>query len=70
MRLNIGNRAPQLERGEPAGERPRGLPARGIASEEVVCQRVGQDLGVQLTGHHEVLIPLLCWAVLEQLDAG
>jgi hypothetical protein len=23
--------------------------------------------GVQLTGHHEILIPLLCWAVLEQL---
>src|SRR5213083_456061 len=25
--------------------------------------------GIQLTGHHEILIPLLCWAVLEQLDA-
>lgn len=25
--------------------------------------------GVQLTGHHEILIPLLCWAVLERLDA-
>src|SRR5438876_2106227 len=25
--------------------------------------------GVQLTGHHELLIPLLCWAVLAQLDA-
>lgn len=24
--------------------------------------------GVQLTGHHELLIPLLCWAVLNQLD--
>lgn len=24
--------------------------------------------GIQLTGHHEILIPLLCWAVLEQLD--
>src|SRR5207248_2772125 len=23
--------------------------------------------GVQLTGHHEILIPLLCWAVLQQL---
>jgi hypothetical protein len=23
--------------------------------------------GVQLTGHHEILLPLLCWAVLEQL---
>ena len=25
--------------------------------------------GIQLTGHHEILIPLLCWAVLERLDA-
>ncbi len=25
--------------------------------------------GVQLTGHHELLIPLLCWAVLAHLDA-
>ncbi len=25
--------------------------------------------GVQLTGHHEILIPLLCWAVIERLDA-
>jgi hypothetical protein len=25
--------------------------------------------GIQLTGHHEILIPLLCWAVLNQLDA-
>ncbi len=25
--------------------------------------------GVQLTGHHEILIPLLCWAVLHRLDA-
>ena len=24
--------------------------------------------GIQLTGHHELLIPLLCWAVLEHLD--
>jgi hypothetical protein len=26
--------------------------------------------GIQLTGHHELLIPLLCWAVLDRLDAG
>jgi len=25
--------------------------------------------GVMLTGHHEILLPLLCWAVVEQLDA-
>ena len=28
----------------------------------------GGGRGIQLTGHHELLIPLLCWAVLEQLD--
>ncbi|HXF96478.1 MAG TPA: hypothetical protein VNI61_10310 [Gemmatimonadales bacterium] len=26
--------------------------------------------GIQLTGHHEILFPLLCWGVLEQLDDG
>jgi hypothetical protein len=26
--------------------------------------------GIQLTGHHEILIPLLCWAVLRRLDDG
>jgi len=26
--------------------------------------------GVQLTGHHEILIPLLAWAVLRELDAS
>lgn len=25
--------------------------------------------GIQLTGHHEILIPLLCWAVVQRLDA-
>jgi len=25
--------------------------------------------GIQLTGHHEILIPLLAWAVLRALDA-
>jgi len=25
--------------------------------------------GIMLTGHHEVLFPLLCWGVLERLDA-
>jgi len=24
--------------------------------------------GIMLTGHHELLLPLLCWAVLERLD--
>jgi len=24
--------------------------------------------GIQLTGHHEIVIPLLCWAVLQRLD--
>ncbi len=26
--------------------------------------------GVQLTGHHEILLPLLCWAVLDQLETS
>jgi hypothetical protein len=30
---------------------------------------LGGGRGIQLTGHHEILIPLLCWAVLERLDA-
>ena len=25
--------------------------------------------GVQLTGHHEILFPLLCWGVLQRMDA-
>src|SRR5262249_8568787 len=24
--------------------------------------------GIQLTAHHELLIPLICWAVLDRLD--
>ena len=30
---------------------------------------LGGGRGIQLTGHHEILIPLLVWAVLRQLDA-
>ena len=26
--------------------------------------------GYQLTGHHEVMIPLLVWGVLDRLDGG
>lgn len=29
----------------------------------------GGGVGIQLTGHHEIMIPLLVWAVLECLDA-
>jgi len=29
---------------------------------------LGGGKGILLTGHHELLIPLLCWAVLHQLD--
>ncbi len=29
----------------------------------------GGGRGIQLTGHHEILLPLLCWAVLQRLDA-
>jgi hypothetical protein len=28
---------------------------------------LGGGRGVQLTGHHEILVPLLCWGVLAQL---
>jgi hypothetical protein len=30
---------------------------------------LGGGRGVQLTGHHEILIPLLAWAVLRELEA-
>ncbi|HYK83641.1 MAG TPA: hypothetical protein VEU55_10910 [Gemmatimonadales bacterium] len=30
---------------------------------------VGGGRGIQLTGHHEVLLPLLCWALVCELDA-
>ena len=30
---------------------------------------LGGGWGVQLTGHHEIMIPLLTWAVLHELDA-
>jgi hypothetical protein len=26
--------------------------------------------GIQLTGHHEILLPLICWGVCDQLDAS
>jgi hypothetical protein len=29
----------------------------------------GGGRGIQLTGHHEILIPLICWGVLLRLDA-
>lgn len=29
---------------------------------------MGGGRGVQLTGHHEILVPLLCWGVLYELD--
>jgi hypothetical protein len=28
---------------------------------------LGGGRGVQITGHHEILVPLLCWGVLAQL---
>jgi hypothetical protein len=30
---------------------------------------LGGGRGIQLTGHHEILVPLLCWGVLERLAA-
>lgn len=31
---------------------------------------LGDGRGIQLTGHHEILIPLLTWAVLRELEAA
>jgi hypothetical protein len=30
----------------------------------------GGGTGIQLTGHHEIMLPMLVWGVLEALDAG
>ncbi|HEX5832169.1 MAG TPA: hypothetical protein VFY16_14395 [Gemmatimonadaceae bacterium] len=37
-----------------------------------VVQRPTQDggRGYEITGHHEIMVPLLAWAVAERLDAG
>lgn len=32
--------------------------------------RTGGGVGYQITGHHEIMIPLLAWAVVERLEAG
>jgi hypothetical protein len=32
--------------------------------------RTGGGTGYQITGHHEIMIPLLAWAVAERLEAG
>jgi hypothetical protein len=29
---------------------------------------LGGGIGIQLTGHHEILLPLLVWGVLDALD--
>jgi hypothetical protein len=31
--------------------------------------RTGGGVGYQITGHHEIMIPLLAWAVAERLEA-
>ncbi|MGH7700196.1 MAG: hypothetical protein ACREMJ_06735 [Gemmatimonadales bacterium] len=31
---------------------------------------LGGGRGIQLTGHHEILLPLLCWGILRRLDAA
>jgi len=31
--------------------------------------RTGGGVGFQVTGHHEIMIPLLAWAICEELDA-
>lgn len=32
--------------------------------------RTGGGTGYQITGHHEIMVPLLAWAVQERLDSG
>lgn len=32
--------------------------------------RTGGGTGAQITGHHEIMIPLLAWAIAEELDAA
>ncbi len=32
--------------------------------------RTGGGVGFQITGHHEIMIPLLAWAILEELENG
>jgi hypothetical protein len=32
--------------------------------------RTGGGRGYQVTGHHEIMVPLLAWAVVERLEAG
>ena len=32
--------------------------------------RTGGGRGYQITGHHEIMIPMLAWAVEEYLDEG
>jgi len=32
--------------------------------------RTGGGVGFQITGHHEIMIPLLAWAICEELEAG
>jgi len=32
--------------------------------------RTGGGRGYQITGHHEIMVPMLAWAIVEALDAG
>lgn len=32
--------------------------------------RTGGGVGFQITGHHEIMIPLLAWAICEELESG
>ncbi len=32
--------------------------------------RTGGGIGFQITGHHEIMIPMLAWAILEELETG
>ena len=32
--------------------------------------RTGGGRGYQITGHHEIMVPLLAWSIVEALEAG
>jgi hypothetical protein len=30
----------------------------------------GSGKGYEITGHHEIMVPLLAWAVIEEIEKG
>ena len=50
------------------GRRPRHAAPLPSARERGPAADAAGGAGYLLTGHHELLLPLLCWAVLEELE--